>query len=969
MNKNLLCSCFRTIMDSSQDIYIVVEKGTLRLLEYNHAFSMLYPDKHLNGEEVFLDQKPYNFSDLKDIIATQTSLLNAGNSPNDIDRLLLLSHDNHRCTQGELFAKTVHILEENNAVLVQLSQDTGTTFSFDEDLHTMKRQSDLLKAASIVAQELLSESQDFDATINNVLGILGNATQVDRVYVWSIHEAPNPEEDHRLFTSQLYEWSEGAEPQQDKELVHNLPVEESIIGWMEFFLAGKCVNNLVKNMSTMEQEILVPQGIVSILTAPIMFHGHLWGFIGFDNCHSEYTWSRTEEDILRTTGTLISTAIHSRRTSQALCQAQERFRGVEEATGDIIWSVDAQQNINYISPHIKTVLYYEPEEIIGKHFSVLFLHPDEFVCTATPENYIMRDFELRVRCKDGSIKWLRSSCKYTFNDHGQMLYGFGSSSDVTRVREVQDALQIANKELEEAIKIANELVESANKANAIKSNFIANVSHEIRTPMNAIVGITRLLKHTDLNQKQKDYIATIDDASGNLLNIINDILDFSKIQDGNMSIKKHAFSIQNIVNEVTRTAAEWTHEKNLKFYFHIDPQVAPRYIGDAVRLHQILTSLTTNAIKFTHEGSVTVNLHIDSENNESALLHFSVQDTGIGIPKEHIKALFEGFTQADISSTRRYGGIGLGLALSRNLTILMGGDIWCTSTLGEGSTFHFTCRLEKEVARKAPPPKPLKEILIVAALPDDDSFIQLKSTLSPLGYSHVHFAPSILRIRQLMASKNSPDVIITHADFGEFAILDSILKTNHTYFDDIPVILIAPDSPQDIVSVYTIIDSMAPSVLHDAFVDVLGAKFTPDLELCQHGFEHLLRERHKGKKVLLVEDNEVNQMIAQTILEDVGLVVTIANNGLEGCQLIQQEEFDLVIMDIQMPKMDGLSAAKKIRENSDFAHIPIVAMTAHAMEEDREKSLNAGMNDHTTKPIDTVNLFKVLLYWLSKNNT
>ncbi len=958
MKHTFSAQCLQTMLDTSSDIFVVVEVDSLKLLKWNAAFERWQSgSNHSSDSNDFIDNFQNLFPGLQNSIQKHIQLLQQEQDPLSFAFMPV-------GTEERIQARVVYFMKEDNAALIQVSLEKNINKQGSFDIQDLERRDTLLKATTLVAQELLSESENFDLTIDMVLGILGNATHVDRVYVWSIHGAPNPEEDDRLYTSQLYEWSEGAEPQQGNDLVSNMLVEEGIPTWIGTFLAGKCVNSLVKNMPQAERDVLEPQGIVSILTAPIMFHGHLWGFIGFDNCHSEYTWSSAEEEILRTAGTLISTAIHSRRTNEALYVAQERFRGVEEATGDIIWSVDAQQNIDYISPRLTAVLQYTPQEIVGKPFNTLLLNAEEFICTATPQNAIMRDFELRARCKDGSIKWLLSSCKYIFDEAGTLLYGFGSSSDVTRAHEAQEALQVANKELEEAIKIANDLVESANTANAIKGNFLANMSHEIRTPMNAVIGITHLLKNTALSEKQQEYINQIDSSSASLLNIINDILDFSKIQDGNMTIEKHSFTIQSLLDDIKQVAAHWIEERNLDFTITLAPEVESSYIGDALRLHQILTSLTTNAIKFTHEGGVSIHVEVERTCDEGSFLHFYVKDTGIGIPEETLLTLFDSFTQADISSTRRYGGIGLGLALCRNLTVLMGGDIWCESSVGQGSTFHFTCRLERVVQKEHIAIKPSKNIQVLLAFPDTHSFESVRATLDPLGYAELSLVQDCMSMKKIVDSTSAPHIIILHHEFQELAIVESLIASNTAYFNSIPMVYFDPQKDKEIPARFIHIQTLEPSVLHDTFVDTLGAAFEPDSAVYEQGFEELLRTKHGGKHVLLVEDNEINQMIAQSILEEVGLQVTVANDGVEGCELIYKQKFDLVIMDIQMPRMDGLTAAKKIREDATFAHIPIIAMTAHAMESDREKSLSAGMNDHTTKPIDPPQLFKVLLHWL-----
>ncbi len=967
MKYTLASACVPAILDVAQDVYIVVEKDTLQVLEWNPAFTRMNFGKHLPQEDIFLNQEPYtsHFSGVKDVIAMHTQLLCAGNEPKDFSELPLRKKAHG---QQDMSAKVLHIMEENNAVLLHIREDSAVGLPAQTTLRALERRDVLLQATSKAAQELASEDKDFERVMDKVLRIIGKATDVDRVYVWHLHESPYPE-DTRVYTSQIYEWCDeggAAVPQQGNELTVNMVMEEIVPTWMDTFLAEKCINDHVKNMPLAERNQLEPQGIISMLTAPMILHGRVWGFIGFANCHTEYLWSSSEEDILRTAATLVCTAINSRRTSEALSHAQERFGHVAEATGDIIWSVDEKQKITYISPRVKVLLGYEPEELLGKPFDVILVNGDDFVFTATAQNPIMRDFELRAYAKDGSIHWLRSSCKYSFAEDGTLLYGFGSSADFTRMHHVQDELKITNKELEEANKIAHELADSAHRANAIKGHFIANVSHEIRTPMNAIVGITHLLKHTELNLKQAEYIQTIDDSSVALLGIINDLLDFSKIQDGKMIVEEHSFTMQSIVDDVTKTAKHWIDEDKLTFSFTVDSQVEPSYVGDVIRLNQVLTSLTTNAIKFTHEGSIQIRVWVESDSNESILLHFSVQDTGIGISEEQMGMLFEGFTQADTSSTRRYGGIGLGLALCKSLTTLMGGELWCTSTQGIGTTFHFTCRLGKKKEKGERVNKLLNEIHIVAAFPHAQAFALLQETLSPLGFLHITFAEDTLSLKKHIDGLTKPDIIIVHEKFSDVSFVGNALKNDDAYFNAIPIIYYAQHSKPDFGSTCTIVDSLGASVLYDSFVKILGTKFEHNTDLCQQGFENLLRTQFSGKKVLLVEDNVVNQMIAENILKEVGLVVTIANDGVEGCEFMYKEKFDLVIMDVQMPKMDGLSAARKLREDTQFAHIPIIAMTAHAMDEDREKSFQAGMNDHTTKPIDTANLFKVLYYWLSK---
>jgi len=400
-------------------------------------------------------------------------------------------------------------------------------------------------------------------------------------------------------------------------------------------------------------------------------------------------------------------------------------------------------------------------------------------------------------------------------------------------------------ELIEQAKI-REFAEKERLANEAKSDFLANMSHEIRTPMNAIIGILRMVQRMDMPSIQREYLDKINFSTKTLLRIVDDILDFSKLEAGMMEIQAVPICLEDIIRGVRGMAEHQAEEKELTFSVEYDPALTGQYLGDPLRLTQVLTNLCANAVKFTEKGSVVIAVKLQATGSTDAALLFSVSDTGIGITTEEQKKLFSVFSQADISATRRYGGTGLGLALCKKLVHLMGGDIWCESEIGKGSTFSFTIRL--------------------GTAPD--------------------------------AQGSDPKADTQNMEAEEAAL-------------------------------------------------------------------NLLKPYGKSR-ILLVEDNLVNQFVAEEILKQAGLAVDIANNGIEGLEALNQQEYDLVLMDIQMPKMDGLTASKRIRERDELSWMPIVALTAHVMEEDRRKSCEAGMNAHITKPIDCAVLYRCLSEWLGK---
>lgn len=448
--------------------------------------------------------------------------------------------------------------------------------------------------------------------------------------------------------------------------------------------------------------------------------------------------------------------------------------------------------------------------------------------------------------KDGSHLPINLSITPFYNARGSLRGYLFTAMDMS-------SHKLMEQELIEAIK-------NAESANASKGNFLARMSHEIRTPMNGILGMAHLLRKTELSAKQSNYIDKILSSANNLLNLINDILDFSKIDAGKMELELVEFNLQDVLNHLINSVGLHAEEKSLEFIFNIDQRVPLNLLGDPLRLGQVLTNLAGNAVKFTEHGEVVISISIDElsgagnvdyKESREITLKFSVQDTGIGLYPDQIQSLFEPFSQADDSITRKYGGTGLGLSICRQLTEMMGGKIWVHSAPGHGADFIFTAKFRL----------PQKK---------DNSIVSSGS----------------------------------YEPFKEVSALSSDLNDRDR----------------------NLFKSM----------------------------------RFKDSLVLLVEDNPINQEVATEFLREAGITVRIASNGLEALNMIDKEPFDLVLMDIQMPVMDGLVAANKIRNEKKMINIPIVAMTAHAMSGDREKSFDAGMNGHLTKPVDPVELYKVL---------
>ncbi|HEY6443800.1 MAG TPA: response regulator [Candidatus Acidoferrales bacterium] len=574
------------------------------------------------------------------------------------------------------------------------------------------------------------------------------------------------------------------------------------------------------------------------------------------------------------------------------------------------------------------------------------------------ENKGRASVEFRIIRPDGAIRHLAAAEGVVLDENGSVSRIIGINIDITDRKQFQADLQRAK--------------EDAEAANRAKSEFLANMSHEIRTPMNGIMGMTELVLDSELNEEQREYLATVKTSADSLLTVINDILDFSKIEAGKIDIESLDFNLHDTLETTLKTLALRAHEKGLELVCEIAPEVPESVRGDAARLRQVIVNLLGNAIKFTHDGEVALKVQLESKERNDCIVHFTVSDTGIGIAREKLGMIFDPFSQADSSTTRHYGGTGLGLTISTRLIEKMGGIVWVESEIGRGTQFHFTIRLGAIdgpgiVIGTIAPSEILRgvKVLIVDDNRTNRRILEgmlkrwdMKSTSVPSGEE------ALVQLSAAWGAKEPFGLILMDMHMPEmdgFGLVERIRQRPELSTATIMMLTSAGhrgdgERCKELgVSAY-LLKPIRQSELREAIARVLGAREqTGAIPLVTR---YSLADAHEpgaSLQVLVAEDNAVNQLLVRRMLEKRGHRVTVVNNGREALAATEEGNYDLVLMDVQMPDMDGIEATLAIREKEkrrdDGSHQAIVALTAHAMKGDEERCKAAGMDDYLTKPI------------------
>ncbi|WP_341674770.1 response regulator [Niveibacterium sp. SC-1] len=647
-----------------------------------------------------------------------------------------------------------------------------------------------------------------------------------------------------------------------------------------------------------------------------------------------------------------------------------------------LWDWDVATHVCRVNDIWAEMLGYRPDEVLDAEGSIVstwerLLHPDDSAAAQERFNACIEDpaqgeyqTQFRLRHKSGGWRWILSVGRATERDEaGRALRVVGIHQDITERMRLQEEMARAK--------------ETAEDATRAKSEFLANMSHEIRTPMNAIIGMSHLALQTELDKRQRNYIEKVHRSGENLLGIINDILDFSKIEAGKMTLEVTDFRLEDVMDHLANLVGLKADDKGLELLFQVDPLVPTALRGDPLRLGQILVNLGNNAVKFTEQGEVVVGVEAAAQDEQSVDLHCWVRDTGIGMTPEQSARMFQSFAQADASTTRRYGGTGLGLAISRNLVELMGGRIWVDSTPGEGSTFHFHVRLGVQSQPSARRMLRADELLGTRVLVVDDnaSAREILSGMAKTFGLEVDAANSgaeaLRTVARADAQELGYDVVLMDWKMPGMDGVEAMRQISTQQLKRTPTVImvtaygreeaLGAARHQGVAPATVLTKPVTPSSLLEAVADSLGKSGLVETRAVEKADHHAqATARLAGARLLLVEDNELNQELATDLLRGAGVQVLCAGHGQEALELLARDaDFDGVLMDCQMPVMDGYTATRHIRLNPAWEHIPVIAMTANAMAGDREKALESGMCDHVPKPLNVDTMFATIAKWVT----
>ena len=841
----------------------------------------------------------------------------------------------HWSTEDINFAKTI-------GDIIALTIETTKRRSAESQI---VYKNEILTAIANVTSNLLihkDKNQIFDTSIEQI----GKVLKVDRLYYFENDFKTN-------LISQRFEWtSENNLAEIDNPLLQNM-AHENFSDFIQLLLTKKPYSNLIKDIPEGNfKDLLAIQNIVSILIIPLFENDHFIGFIGFDDCKKERIWSDEEISILQTLSNNISATIIRINNEKAIAESEEKFRLLANNIPASVFLVkyDKRRTKVYLNQEIEKLTGYHRDEFMFNKISLLDLyHPDdkirirEVIDTAL-QNQKPYQITCRLIKKDGSFVWIE--------EYGEGVVINGKTTYIEGV-----LIDITERKIAEAAVVAKEFAESSNKA---KSEFLANMSHEIRTPLNGIIGFSKLLLNSELSEIQKQYLTTVNQSAETLLNVVNDILDISKIEAGKLFIEEEKISLHNIINNSVDMMKFMAHQKNLELIVNIHEDVQCAIWADEIRLKQILQNLLNNAIKFTHEGQIEIEVTSKLLHPGKSKLKFAIKDTGIGIKEENKLKILEAFTQEDNSTTRNFGGTGLGLTITNNLLKLMNSKLTIESQFNKGSIFSFEIILKTEACNHHLTLK--KNKFNKAYIIEDNQLVgsiiekmlrSFKIEAQLFEHEEIDFIKD--------AQENKFDLLLLDLEYLTKPVVLNIIKQLKDYKKISVLVMQSSTSDFSEINYFkntqNIIKPLKQIVLQN-FLDKKSDSKKQDKKT------EIKEPKSTSKiKVLVVDDNKINMLLTKTLVQNQlpNSFVLEATNGLEAVEIAKREQPEIIFMDIQMPIMNGYEATVEIKKI--LPKTIIIALTAGVITGEKEKCIDIGMNDFIIKPIEKNIFEETIIKW------
>ncbi|MCL2664512.1 MAG: ATP-binding protein [Defluviitaleaceae bacterium] len=883
--------------------------------------------------------------------------------------------------------------------------DDFAIFGYGRDLRKYNRlledityQNNLLETMNNISHVLYEpDVERIDKNINTAMGMLSKSVDVDRMYIWQ-----NKSIDDKLYATQIYEWSENVEPQQDKDFVVDMPYDEVAPQWEDELKNGRCINKIVRDMPDALREQMEAQGIISVLIVPVMLHEDFWGFIGFDDCNRERFFTEYEELILRSASKLISFALIRKKMMRDIMATTNRLEKLNEMSVRFLSfyeeSFDAKMaagiqiiadvaNIDRLSIwrntkmhdmiHTTKIYRWEVEkggsippedEFINVPLNQISSHWDRILAGELVINGPVSQIQDETIKKLLEYHEVMSTLVTPISfDSENDIWGFVIYEDRCRERffdeNAVEAMRSAAylcvntvmmKEMEKDLETA---LKEATDASRIKSDFLAKMSHEIRTPMNAIVGITELALREDMSDIVREHATTVKQAATNLLSIINDILDLSKIESGTMQIIPVPYLLSSMINDVVNIIRMRAVDSQLRFVVNVDSNLPNMLVGDETRIRQILINLLGNAVKYTDNGYVSFNVSGHAADEETLMLVMAVEDSGRGIKPKDIEKLFRSYYQVETES-KSTDGIGLGLAITWNIVKTMNGNITVNSEFGVGS--KFVVNLPQKIHKR--------EKLAKVENPNTKSVVyyerrekyaeSLFNTINNLGVN-CELVDEVENLRAIVEKDKFSYIFLANGLFRKHK--DALME----FIDMKQIVLLIEFGESAPVGNWNVIymPAHAMSVANLYNGETGGYSYSEQKETSA-------RFTAPDAKLLIVDDINTNLKVASGLLLPYEMEVDLCKSGKEAIAAVQTKKYDIVFMDHRMPEMDGIEATGIIRALNDgtdyFQYLPIVALTANIIAGMSEMFLQNGFDDFLSKPIDTTHLNTILEKWIPK---